>query len=184
MAPAGLPDLARRTLSLEDQVSFEIARTRGLLSHCPPAIAVLASLEEDLAGLPRALDGAVGKLGEAGSPSQQPDSMARAAQDVAASTALASLGGLLTEAALTCATLHAVAHRAYESTGDGSLEDLADAHLLAYMAAAAAIGEAVSDLSVWELEQAGMQCACHCSLVQRASVSALGTARKPWRRPD
>jgi membrane-associated protease RseP (regulator of RpoE activity) len=84
-------------------------------------------------------------------------------QDRAGSLALASLGGLLTEAAFACGALHAMAHRAYASTGDGNLADLADAQMQAYLTAAAAIGEVVSEVAVWELEQAGMECACHCS---------------------
>jgi C-terminal processing protease CtpA/Prc len=49
------------------------------------------------------------------------------------------------------------------STGEGNLADLAEAHMLAYLTAAAAIGEVISEVAVWELEQAGMACECHCS---------------------
>jgi len=158
-----LVNLIRHVLTLEREVALDLARTGELLRHCPSAAAVLASLQEELSGMPSALEGAVQKLGEAGTAGTAEGRDGFQGEDGAATTALAFLGGRLNEAALTCAALHAVAHRAYESTGDGNLADLAEGQMLAYLTATAAIGEVLSDVAVWELEQAGMECDCRCA---------------------
>jgi hypothetical protein len=72
------------------------------------------------------------------------------------------LYGHLNEASLAAAALHAVAHRAYDSSGEGNLADLAEGHFLAFSTAAAAISEAISEIAVWELEQAEEECDCRC----------------------
>jgi hypothetical protein len=163
MALAGLPDLARDALSLEREVTLNFTWTAEALGQCPPAITVLASLREELVGTPDALEGALQRLGETGvSVTTQPPAGLRE-EDATPVAALASLGGRLTQVALTCAALHAVAHRVYASAGDGNLADLAEAHMLSYLTAAGVIGEALAEVAVWELEQAGLECLCHCS---------------------
>jgi len=163
MAAAGLPGLARQALTLESEVVLDLTRTAELLGHCPPAVAVLASLRQELVGTPEALDAALQKLGEAGASGTTQRRAGLPDEGAAAVEALASLSGRLTQTALTCAALHAVAHRAYASAGDGNLADLAESHMLSYLTAAAAIGEVLSEVAVWELEQAGLECNCHCS---------------------
>jgi hypothetical protein len=163
MAPAGLADLARQVLTLERAVALDIVTTGELSGRYPPAENVLASLREELAGMPDALEGALQGLGEAGVAETTARPASLPGEDATAVEALASLGGRLTRVALTCAALHAVAHRAYASAGDGNLADLAEAHMLSYLTAAAAIGEVLAEVAVWQLEQTGLECLCHCS---------------------
>ena len=78
------------------------------------------------------------------------------------SEALRILHGLLNQAALGYAVLHAVAHRFFDSRGEGNTADLAEGHLRDYAQAAQALNRIVSDVAVWELGKAGQECQCKC----------------------
>ena len=59
--------------------------------------------------------------------------------------------------------LHAVAHRFYDSQGDGNTaEDLAEVHLRRYAGASQEINQLLSEVVVWELGAAGEDCRCQC----------------------
>jgi hypothetical protein len=59
--------------------------------------------------------------------------------------------------------LHTVAHRFYDSQGEGNTgEDLAEVHLRRYARAVQEISQLLSDVVVWELGSAGEECRCQC----------------------
>ena len=78
------------------------------------------------------------------------------------SGALQTLYGLFHEAAFGYSVLHLVAHRFYDSKGEGNTADLAEKHFRSYAEAGEAINELIADLVVWELNQVGQECQCKC----------------------
>jgi len=59
--------------------------------------------------------------------------------------------------------LHTVAHRFYDSKGEGNTaEDLAEVHLRRYAGGVQEINQLLSDVVVWELGSAGEECRCQC----------------------
>lgn len=60
------------------------------------------------------------------------------------------------------AILHIVAHRFFDSTGEGNTADLAEEHLRAYTGAAQQINQILSDTVVIELGLEGHECRCQC----------------------
>lgn len=78
------------------------------------------------------------------------------------SGALRILHGLVSQAALGYAVLHAVAHRFFDSRGEGNTADLAEGHLRDYAIATQALNRIVSDVAVWELGKLGQECQCKC----------------------
>jgi len=156
-----LAERMRRMLALEEDIATALSQAGDSLHDCPPAAFALASIEAELAGRPSDLVRALRRFGDttrrtpgAGRPSFHEGS--------APSASMQFLYGHLNEAALAAAALHAVAHRAFESSGEGNLADLAEGHFLSFSVAAAAIGEAISEVAVWELEQAEDECYCRC----------------------
>src|SRR2546427_9161535 len=79
-----------------------------------------------------------------------------------APSSLVSLYGALNEAALSYGRLHAIAHRAFDSQGEGNTADLAEAHLRAHAAEIQQLNLGVSDVVVRELDAAGAECRCRC----------------------
>ena len=160
MTSTMLVETISRVLATQRAVGGDLASASELLKDCPPATDVLMPINAELGGFPSAMEGAMRGLGVG----VEIPSQSEAARSTGISPAgqLGFLSGRLNEAALACAALHAVAHRAFESTGEGNLADLAEGHALAYLTAAAAISEAVSEVVVWELEQAGDECHCRC----------------------
>ena len=79
-----------------------------------------------------------------------------------APSSLVSLYGALNEAALSYGRLHAIAHRAFDSQGEGNTADLAEAHLRAHTADIQQLNLGISDLVVRELDAAGAECRCRC----------------------
>ena len=160
MTSTMLVETISRVLTAERAVGTELSRTRKLLKDCPPAASVLVPMEDELVGFTVTMEGALMLLGaEVEAPPKGPDGPSAQTSPWGQ---LSSLSGRLNEAALACAALHAVAHRAFLSTGEGNLADLAEGHALAYLTAAAAISEAISDVAVWEMEQAEEECQCRC----------------------
>jgi len=84
-----------------------------------------------------------------------------------APSSLVSLYGALNEAALSYGRLHAIAHRAFDSQGEGNTADLAEAHLRAHAAEIQQLNLGVSDVVVRELERSG-----------RCVVEHVGWARR------
>lgn len=78
------------------------------------------------------------------------------------SLALATLYGRLNQAAFEYAILHVVAHRAYDSSGEGNTADLAEGHLRDYVQAIQALSQVVSDVAVWEQRNFALECHCKC----------------------
>lgn len=78
------------------------------------------------------------------------------------SGALQTLSGLFHQAAFGYSVLHLVAHRCFDSRGEGNTADLAEKHLRGYAEAAEDINQLISDLVVWELNQVGQECQCKC----------------------
>lgn len=78
------------------------------------------------------------------------------------SGALRILHGLVNQAIFGYAALHAVAHRFFDSRGQGNTADLAENHLREYAQAAQGLIQLVSDAAVWELGKLGHECQCKC----------------------
>ncbi len=80
-----------------------------------------------------------------------------------ASRALHAWCSAFNHLAFAYAVLHAVAHRFYDSQGEGNTaEDLAEVHLRRYAGAVQEINQLLSDVVVWELGSAGEECRCQC----------------------
>jgi hypothetical protein len=95
------------------------------------------------------------------------------------------LHGLLDQAALGYAVLHVVAHRFFDSRGEGNTADLSEGHLRDYAQAAQALNRIVSDVAVWELGNVGQECQCKCSScglgVCLCSPHGMNTVADVWR---
>lgn len=78
------------------------------------------------------------------------------------STALHDIYTALTHAALGYSMLKTRANRFYDSGGEANTADLAEKHLRDYAEAAQAIHQLIADVVVWELDQDGLECQCHC----------------------
>lgn len=79
-----------------------------------------------------------------------------------ASTAVREVYAGLSGAAAGYASLHATAHRAFDSTGEGNTADLAERHLQRCLEAAQMILQLVSDMAIWGLNSDGVACQCRC----------------------
>jgi PDZ domain-containing protein len=79
------------------------------------------------------------------------------------SRALHACSSAFNHLAFAYGVLHAVAHRFYDSQGEGNTaEDLAEVHLRRYAGAVQEINQLLSDVVVWELGSAGEECRCQC----------------------
>jgi PDZ domain-containing protein len=83
------------------------------------------------------------------------------------------------------AMLHAVAHRFYDSQGEGNTADLAEEHLRRYTAAAQEIQRLICDVVVAELDAAGSECLCQCPSrglgICLCAPHGTATVDKAWR---
>ena len=90
----------------------------------------------------------------------------------------------LTEVAFAYAVLHARAHRAYDSQGEGNTADLAESHLRAYTGAIQQFDILISDLVVSELGSIGEDCLCQCPACSvglcLCAPHGMVTVRKAW----
>lgn len=77
-------------------------------------------------------------------------------------SALVALYGALNEAALAYGRLHAIAHRAFDSQGEGNTAGLAEAHMRGHTAEIQQLDLGISDVAVRELDAAGTECQCTC----------------------
>lgn len=77
-------------------------------------------------------------------------------------TTLRNLHGLVDEAALGYAVMHAAAHRAFDSREEGNTADLAEGHLRSYSRVLQVLNRLISDVAVWELSVGGHECQCQC----------------------
>jgi hypothetical protein len=157
-----LIDKIQRTLALERDVVGAVEQARIRLADCIPAASVLGAISDELLDRPPELERAIRDVGGEDAVVVATGEGARSSESVSPSIYLESLHGRLQETALAAATVHAAAHRAYKSTGEGNLADLAEAHHLAFLTAGAKVGEAISEVAVWELERAGDECECRC----------------------
>jgi PDZ domain-containing protein len=78
------------------------------------------------------------------------------------SALLQSVSALLSRATMGYAILHVIAHRFFDSQGDGNTADLAENHLRDYAKMSLEISQLLSDTVVWDLGQAGLDCQCQC----------------------
>jgi hypothetical protein len=81
--------------------------------------------------------------------------------------------------------LHAVAHRAYDSQGEGNTADLAEEHPRRYAGAAQEIDQLISDVVVAELDATGNECRCQCPScalgICLCAPHGTATVNKAWR---
>lgn len=79
------------------------------------------------------------------------------------SRALHACSSAFTHLAFAYALLHAIAHRFFDSQGEGNTaEELAEVHLRRYASAVQEINHLLSDVAVWELESTEQECRCEC----------------------
>ena len=79
----------------------------------------------------------------------------------AVSKALHALSTTFDHAAFGYAMLHTVAHRFYDSTGEGNTADMAEEHRRSYADASQAIYQLIPDVVIWEMGKDG-ECTCMC----------------------
>lgn len=105
--------------------------------------------------------------------------------DLRFARALLPLYSSLNEAVLAYAALHALAHRAYDSVGDGNTADLAESQLRAYAAAIQELDVIASDAVVLESSELGTDCRCGCPACALGlclcSPHGANTIRQAWR---
>ena len=97
-----------------------------------------------------------------GSASTSESSSPRTGGPEAPSGTLEIFHRLFNEAAFGYSVLHVVAHRHYDSKGEGNTADLAEKHLREYSEAVQTINHLASDVSVWDLSRTGQECQCKC----------------------
>src|SRR2546427_10468032 len=92
---------------------------------------------------------------------------------------------MFTQAPLVSQVLPAVAHRFFDSRGEGNTADLAEGHLRDYAETAQALNRIVSDVAVWGLGKAGQECQCKCPScglgVCLCSPHGMNTVAAVWR---
>ncbi len=79
----------------------------------------------------------------------------------AVSKALHAISTTFNHAAFGYAMLHTVAHRFYDSTGEGNTADMAEEHRRSYADASQAIYQLIPDIVIWEMGKEG-ECRCTC----------------------
>lgn len=159
----GLDSMIALESGLEESLALFSAEAKGYL-EAPTIIGRLhalvsgqrESLQAHLRGLGRA---DVPPLGSAIAAAFEARSETRGdKQEEETVATLRALATAFTQAAFGYAVLHALAHRSYEV----ATADLADQHRRNYLEAAQAIHQAVGDVAVQELQEAGHTCRCEC----------------------
>ncbi len=107
------------------------------------------------------------------------------ATSLSASEALQTLYSRLNEAAFGYAVLHLVAHRFFDSSGEGNTADLAEKHMGSYARATQNINGLASDVVIQELGKARQECQCKCPScglgVCLCSPHSANTTKDIWR---
>lgn len=159
----GLDSMIALESLLEGSLSRFPADVKGYL-EAPTVIGRLHSL---VTGQREALQTHLGELGQADIPPigsaisaafEAPSKTQGGKQGEEAIATLRTLATAFTQTAFGYAVLHALAHRSYEV----ATADLADQHRRNYLGAAQAIHQAVGDVAVQELQEAGHTCRCEC----------------------
>lgn len=105
--------------------------------------------------------------------------------DLRFARALLPLYSSLNEAVLAYAALHALAHRAFDSQGEGNTADLAESHLRAHARAIQELDVMISEAVVLESSETGMECRCTCPTcglgLCLCSPHGANTVRQAWR---
>ncbi len=109
----------------------------------------------------RALLRSLGGAAE-GSASASESSSPRTGRPETPSETLEVFHRLFNQAAFGYSVLHVVAHRHYDSKGEGNTADLSEKHLHEYSEAVQVINHMTSDVAVWDLSRAGQECQCKC----------------------
>ena len=94
-------------------------------------------------------------------PAAEPSSVHTGGPEAPSET-LETLHRLVSQAAFGYSILHAVAHRHYDSKGEGNTADLAENHFRDYAGVLREIHRLVSEVAVWDLVSAGQECQCKC----------------------
>lgn len=158
-------------LFLEEQVQTLLADQRKHVEQHPGAAAASSRFEEMVEGHRASLARRLSDLGgtEASKSTRllplpvpsEPSIPTVGATRV--SRALHAWSSAFNHLAFAYGILHAVAHRFYDSHGEGNTaEDVAELHLRRYAEAVQGINQLLSDVVVWELDFAGEECRCQC----------------------
>lgn len=159
----GLASLVALESRLEERLALLSAETRGYL-EAPVVIGRLHSL---VTGQREALHAHLQGLGDAdiapfgsalSAAFEAPPETQRGEHGQGTIATLRAVATAFTQTAFAYAVLHGLAHRFYAV----ATADLADQHRRNYVRAAQAIHQAVGDVVVQELQEAGHACRCEC----------------------
>lgn len=159
----GLSSMVALESRLEESLALLSAETRGYL-EAPIVIGRLHSL---VTGQREALQAHLQDLGETDIPPvvsaisaafETPPETQRGKQGEGMVATLRAVATAFTQTAFGYVVLHGLAHRFYHV----ATADLSDQHRRNYLQAARAIHQAVGDVVVQELQEAGHACRCEC----------------------
>ncbi len=148
----GGPTTVDQLIELERRIENEAASTAGLAASQPALASAAARVRATAGDHRRKLEEARERV------TKVPPRLA----DLRLLDALGSLYSSLNAAALAYTALHALAHRAYDSSGEGNTADLAESHLTEHAKAIQELGDLVSDVALLESSSRGVECHCKC----------------------
>lgn len=161
-------DSVRAMVTLEQQVLALLSQHEDAARRDAWAERLLGSArrmaEEHLAALRQRLPGGAsgptgGLVWMAPLPATPPSDATSDASPVHALTACCAA---FHHMALAYSVLHALAHRAADSDGEGNTADLAELHLRGYARAAQEVDRVISEVVVSRLDATGSECRCQC----------------------
>lgn len=174
-ARASIPTV-QQLLDLEKRIAAQAAALSQIAVGSQPA---LAGIADELNARARKHQRALGAAQD------RVDAVAPPLAELRSVRALLPLYVSLNEAVLAYAALHALAHRAFDSQGDGSTADLAESQLRAYAAAIQELDVIASDAVVLESSETGTDCRCECPAcglgLCLCSPHGANTIRQAWR---
>lgn len=148
---------------LEETLALSSAESKGYLE----APAIIGQLHSLVTGQRKALQAHVEGLGDTDVPPvgsaisaafEAPPGTQYGGQGDGSLATLRAVSAAFTETAFGYEVLHALAHRSYEI----ATANLADQHRKSYLQALQAVHQAVADVAVQELQEAGHACRCEC----------------------
>ena len=174
-ARASIPTV-QQLMELEARIADQAAELSKIAAGSQPA---LARIGDELQARARehrqALEAARERV----------DAVAPRLADLPSARAVLPLYASLNEAVLAYAALHALAHRAFDSLGDGNTADLAESQLRAYAGAIQELDIIASDAVVLESSELGTDCRCGCPAcglgLCLCSPHGANTVRQAWR---
>jgi len=149
---SGVPTTVEQLMDLERRIDAEAEAVAQLAGSQPALASVAEKLRATSAEHRKALEEARGRVSKVSPP----------LADLRLANALLPLYSSLNASVVAYAALHALAHRAFDSSGEGNTAGLAESHLRAHAQAIQEIDVLVSDAAVLESSERGVECQCTC----------------------